>query len=118
MASLRLKDFIDIGSGGPITAISYKFALDKDFKHIIDQSIHDEENLEIWHSPLPRLDGEGFYNDLEELYGAIMIHSGEHSSKWFVCEKGSQTDYPIDITDTTNDTVTKTTTIKLDWYKG
>jgi len=118
MASLKLEDFIDIGSGGPITAISYQFALDKEFTQIIDESIHDTVNLDIWHSPLPRMDGDGFYNDLPELYGRIKIHSGEHESEWFVCAVGSQTDYPIDITDTTNETVTPTTTVKLEWYKG
>lgn len=113
MAYLKLIDFIDVGSGSPVDAVSWQVALDKEFTQIIDESLEDTEHLEIWHSPLPRLDGPGFYNDLEKLYGRLKIHVKDHVSEWFVTPVASQLSYPINITD--GDEVITTTTDALGW---
>ena len=113
MAFIKLIDYIDVGSGGPIDHISYQVALDPEFTQIIDESLDNSVDLEVWHTPLPRLDGPGFYNDLDKLYGRLKIHSNGFVSEWFDAPVESQLSYPITITD--GDTVTETTTDDLGW---
>jgi hypothetical protein len=116
MAYLKLIDFIDVGSGGPVDAVSWQVALDEEFTQIIDESLEDTEHLEIWHTPLPKLDGSGFYNDLDKVYGRLKIHANGHVSDWFKTPVASQLSYPIKITD--GDNIIETTTDELGWNEG
>lgn len=115
MAKILLNDFIDIGTGGPITAVFYQIAKDEEFTKIIDEELVNTGNLREWTTPLPKLpeDGEGYYSDLKDLYGRIKIHSGSYVSPYYNCEVVNQVDYPVEITD--GDTVTLTDTDKLGW---
>ncbi len=120
MARMYLKDYIDVGSGGPITAIHYQVAKDPEFKLLIDEKMKKDGDLREWVTPLPKRpeDGEGFYKDLPEVFGRLMIFSGpnqEYSSEWFECPVESQLSYPIKITD--GDEVIETTTDALGWVK-
>lgn len=120
MARLKLIDFIDVGSGGPITAIEYQVAKDPDFTLLIDEEMKTEGDLKEWITPLPKRpeDGEGHYKDLPEIYGRLKIYSGdnqEYSSEWFSCPVESQLSYPIKITD--GDKVIETTTDALGWVE-
>ena len=118
MAYLKLIDYIDVGSGSAIDAITWQVAKDEEFTQIIDESLEDTKNLEIWHTPLPKLpeDGDGYYNDLDKVYGRLKIHANGHTSEWFNTPVASQLSYPIKITD--GDEVIETTTDDLGWNEG
>lgn len=76
--SVVLRHYDDVGSGGPQVAASYEIALDKDFKQIIDSTYFNQEHLESWTSPLPRIDGPKgiFYSNLDKLYARGKIYCG------------------------------------------
>ena len=75
MAKFVVDDYIDIGTGGPLGATSWRVFKDKEKTILIDESIFDEKNLNYWHSPLPKEDGSGeFYHDLEEFYLEVEMY--------------------------------------------
>lgn len=101
MAYIRVTDYIDIGTGGYKDAVSYQIAKDPEFTKIIDESLHDTVNLDVWHSPLKKLpeDGEGYYKDEDVLYARVKIHIGTHESPWFTLEPGNQNKQDVVITE-------------------
>lgn len=99
MATIKLLDYIDYGTGGYVTAVSYQFALDVNFTKIIDESLHDSVNLTEWTSMLPKIDEPGYYADLDKLYARIKIHVDEFSSPWFVLQPKSQNIQNVVITE-------------------
>ena len=68
MAHIILDDFIDIGSGSDHDATSWQIATDSKFKNIIDESLHDTENLTRWYTMVPMPGEEGYHADLKVLY--------------------------------------------------
>lgn len=116
MAKISIIDFIDIGTGGPHDATTWKIFKDKEKTILIDQSIKDTVNLIEWHSPLPKEDGSGeFYNDLREFYVEVTIHANGYDSDPKTTGPHNQLFEEIDITD--GDNVVKSTSLNLDWYK-
>ena len=75
MAKFTVTDFIDVGSGGPHGATTWRVYKDKEKTVLIDESEFDEKNVSYWHSPLPKEDGSGeFYRDLEGFYLEVIIY--------------------------------------------
>lgn len=110
MAYMRVVKYEDIGTGGSHHSTSWQFALDKEFTKIIDQSLKDKVNVKEWHSPLPKRpehksspDAEEYYNDLDELWGRMMIHVGETDSEWLVVGPRSQKLQRVLVTDNSED---------------
>lgn len=131
MASIEVKEYIDVGTGGPIDTVRYQFAKDAEFNLMIDDitlvktellasgvPLENVENkLLKCHSPLPKRseDGVGFYMDLENLHTRYMLTANGHSSDWFVCDSVSQVnDVPVEIVDG-DDKRSYSTSTKLGW---
>lgn len=74
-----LKHYDDVGSGGPQVAASFEIALDPDFTQIIDATYFDQDHLESWTSPLPKIDGPGgtYYTNLDKLYARGRVFAGQ-----------------------------------------
>ena len=115
MAKFVVDDYIDIGTGGPLGATSWR---------VFNKTIFDEKNLNYWHSPLPKEDGSGeFYHDLEEFYLEVEMYfnitpgvkfSG-YKSDVYTLGPLNQRDEMIKITD--KEKVTFKTTYELGWYE-
>ena len=115
MATFTVDYFIDIGTGGPHDATTWKVYKDKEKTILLDQSIKDEVNLTKWKSPIPKEDGSGdFYYDLKEFYVEIQIHANGHTSDPFLLGPFNQLDEVIKITDGSE--VTTKTTKELGWW--
>ena len=124
MAKFVVDDYIDIGTGGPLGATSWRVFKDKEKTILIDESIFDEKNLNYWHSPLPKEDGSGeFYHDLEEFYLEVEMYfnitpgvkfSG-YKSDVYTLGPLNQRDEMIKITD--KEEITFKTTYELGWYE-
>lgn len=98
MAKFQLTDFIDVGAHGYHDATSWRVTKDAAGLDIIDESLHDTENLYIWDSPLP--DGQGgFYADLDEVYLWVKVHILESESPWFCAPVANQNDQTFGITE-------------------
>ena len=123
MAKFMVTDYIDIGSGGPHGATSWKVWKDKEKTILLDESLFDEKNVEYWHSPLAKEDGSGFYSDLEGFYVEIILHfnirpgvkDSGHPSDPFTYGPMSQRDELIKITD--GNDISYKTAKKLGWFK-
>ena len=90
MARLRVNDYIDICTNNTHNATSWQVALDPDFTQIIDQSLKDTVNVKEWVTPLPKIDGNGYYADLDNLYSRVKVHIDDTESPWFVMEPVNQ----------------------------
>lgn len=99
MATIKLHDYIDYGTGGYLTAVSYQFALDVNFTKIIDESLHDTVNLTEWTSMLPKIGEAGYYADLDKLYARVKVHVDEYSSPWFILTPQNQNIQDVVITE-------------------
>lgn len=99
MAHIILDDYIDVGSGGDHDATSWQVAVDPEFKYIIDESLHDTVNLTRWYTMLPKIDGDGYYADLSEVYARVKIHVREHESPWFNLGPADQNAQQVRITE-------------------
>lgn len=109
MASIKIDDFIDIGTGGILYAVSYQIYKVVDGKEkIIDQSLEDKVNLGIWHSMLPKLpedkkEGESdYYADEPDLRARVKLHMGkrgEHVSAWYELTPANQNYQAVLITE-------------------
>lgn len=116
MAKISILDFIDIGTGGPHDATTWKVFKDEQKTILLDKSEYDTVNLTIWHTPLPKEDVIGeFYNDLREFWVEVQIHANGHTSDPKTVGPFNQLFEEIDITD--GDKVEKTTSKKLEWYE-
>lgn len=112
MATLKVLEYTDIGTGSDHTASSWIFSKDKDRQIIIDQSLRDEENVKQWSSQLPKLQedllegeelGKAFYSDLDELYGHVQIHVGKTTSPWYTMGPVTQRLQRVPLTDSTGE---------------
>lgn len=106
MASIRVLDYIDIGTGGYLDAVSYQIYKIVDGKErIIDESLKDKDNIEVWYSMLPKLpedkkEGESeYYADESELRARVKVHIGVHESPWFELEPKNQNVQNVIITE-------------------
>lgn len=100
MALVRYKDYIDIGSGGPVDAVSYQVALDENFTQIIDQSLHDTVNLDHWYTMLPKIGvANEYYADESKLWARVKIHVDTFESPWFVIGPKDQNKQDVIITE-------------------
>ncbi len=84
MAKLTVGDYINLGTKDPHTATDWQVAMDENFELLIDESLEDAVNVKEWHTPLPRLDGTGFYSDEDIIYARIRIRFGDIVSPWLV----------------------------------
>jgi hypothetical protein len=98
MATVYLEDFIDLGLDGRHDATSWQVALDINFNTIIDESLVDKVNLTKWKTPLPTINGDGFYSDLSALYARIKVHIEDTESPWFVLPTENQNYQQVTIT--------------------
>lgn len=101
MAYMEILDYTDIGTGASHDATSWQFAKDPDFTQIIDESLNDTVNIKKWVSMLPKRpeDGDGYYKDLDMVYGRFKIHAGGYESRWFEAEPKSQNYQEVTITE-------------------
>jgi len=99
MAMLSIIDYIDINCKGYHNATSWQVALDPDFTQIIDESIEDKVNVQTWHTMLPKIDGNGYYADLDNLYARAKVHIDNSVSDWFVMEPKNQNKQKIIVTE-------------------
>lgn len=124
MAKFMITDYIDIGSGGPHGATTWKVFKDATKTILLDESIFDEVNKTTWHSPLKKEGAEDeFYSDLEGFYVEVTMHMnitpGEvgsgYPSEPFLMGPYSQRDEVIKITE--QEDVTYSTAKELGWYE-
>jgi hypothetical protein len=94
-----IEDYISINAGGYHNASSYQVALDKDFTIIIDQTIKDKVNVKYWHTPLPKVNGEGYYSNLTKVYARVKVWIDDFESPWYVLPIVNQQDQVIVVTE-------------------
>lgn len=106
VAKVVLGEFIDIGAGDDHDATSWQVALDKAFVNIIDESLHDTENLTEWYTMLPMIGEPGrYYADETEIWARVKIHVKEHESPWFVIGPRDQNIQKVIITEEGKDDI-------------
>lgn len=116
MAKISIIDFIDIGTGGPHDATTWKVFKDEEKTILLDESIEDTNNLLVWHSPLPMEDNSGnFYKDLRGFYVEVTIHANGHTSDPFTVGPFNQLFELVNVTD--GDNILETDSKKLEWYE-
>lgn len=115
MARIRVNDYIDIACKGYHNASTYQVALDPEFTQIIDETIEDKVNVEYWDTMLPKLDGTGYYADLDQLYARVKVHIDNTVSPWFTCEPKTQRYQLVTIT-YPDGTTELTDSSALGWY--
>ncbi len=99
MARFAINDYISLGCKGYPNAASWQVALDGEFEHIIDESLNDKVNVHSWISPLPKIDGSGYYADLDEVHARVKYHIDGDESEWFVLTTKNQNDQEFIITE-------------------
>lgn len=99
MAKFCINDYIDLGTQGYHNATSWEVALDPEFIYIIDFTYKNTVNVKCWNSMLPKLDGSGYYADLDRLYARCKVWIDDFESEWFVCEPKNQNDQKYVITE-------------------
>ena len=99
MAKLSIKDYFDFGVNTTHNGSSWQIALDSNFTQIIDESLEDRVNVKTWHSQLKKLDGPGYYKDLDQLYARVKVHVDNSVSPWYVLPVGNQNDQVVIVTD-------------------
>ena len=98
MAQFSLSSFLDIGTHGYHDATSWRVTYDREGTQIIDESLHDTENLTHWISMLP--DGKGwFHADLDEVHLWVKVHILETESDWFYAGVMNQNDQTFTYTE-------------------
>lgn len=95
MATFRVDEYIDFLTKGYHDGTTWQVALDPDFEHIIDESIHDKVNIKTWKSMLPKIGTSGYYADLDNLYARVKIHILDDVSDWYIMEPKNQNDQTI-----------------------
>lgn len=106
MARIYIRDYIDFGTGGAkIDWASYVIALDPDFKEIIDSVTEKKDKPEEFISPLPKIDGSGFYADLDVIYAKVQICVNGFVSNWFNLTPKSQNVQNVRITEKGKETI-------------
>lgn len=98
MAKITIGKYLTLGADTPLVATSYQVALDKDFTQIVDE-IHESEEYKLeWSTPLPKIDGIGFYSD-EILYTRVRLFLRDSKGNlyapddWYVLPVASQPIY-------------------------
>jgi len=109
---LRLIDFIDMNTKGFHTATSWEVALDENFTQIIDSSYQDTVNLDKWITPLPEINGNSFYADLDIVYARIKVWIDNNESEWYTLIPKTQNYQPVKMRDA-DGTITETTSTEL-----
>ena len=87
MAKFYLKDFVADNIVTSIDSVTWEVALDKNFKHIIDSTIRNRDCIFVWETPLKRVDKKGYYDEFDEIYARVKIHSRNgnniNDSDWY-----------------------------------
>lgn len=97
--TINIYDYIDIGTNSFHNASSYQVALDKDFTKIIDESHKDKINVKSWKTPLKKIDGTGYYSNLDELYARVKVWINDNESPWFEVKPVNQNECMLEITE-------------------
>ena len=84
MAKFTIDRVLHFATSDKHTHTDWQVSLDSEFENIIDYSIKDDVNLLLWHTPLPRIDGPGFYSDEDIIYARARIWHGKDVSDWIV----------------------------------
>jgi len=84
MAKFTIDKVLHFGVSDLHDATDWQVALDEDFNVIIDESIGDKVNLLLWHTPLPKIGGKGYYSDQDIIYARARIWHGDVPSNWIV----------------------------------
>lgn len=99
MAKIEIKKYLSLGASTPLVATSYQIALDSNFTQIVDE-IHQSEEYKLeWSSPLPKINGTGFYSDETALYARIRLFLRDENDilyapdDWYVLPVMSQPAY-------------------------
>ncbi len=108
MATIRIGDYMSIGTGYNITAVSYELSDDPNFTELLDFSYNDTINIYEWKSMVPKRDGTGYHGDLDNLYARFKIHQGKTCSKWFYTKSKNQNDQLVIFTKGGKDNIVET----------
>jgi len=99
LAVFRINDVISLGVNGRHNATSWQVFLDPELTQLIDESIKDTVNVKEWHSPLPKINEQGYYADLDNVYGRVKVFSDDDESPWFTLEPKNQNDQVVIVTE-------------------
>lgn len=99
MAKIEIKNYLSLGANTPLIATSYQIALDDKFTQIVDEIHQSEEHKLEWSSPLPKINGTGFYSDQTVLHSRVRLFLRDENDilyapdDWFVLPVMSQPEY-------------------------
>ena len=96
MAIFTIDDYISFGTKGYHNATTWEVATDENFENIIDRSYKDRVNVTVWHSPLPKPDGSGYYADLSTVYCRAKIWIDDvEANDWFYMKVQNQNEQKV-----------------------
>lgn len=95
MARFKVDDYISLGTSSCPIASSWQVALDAEFTQIIDETLYDKHNVYEWNTPLPKINGDGYYADLDKLYCRVKYHVLNGESDWYILPVGNQNDQEV-----------------------
>lgn len=111
MAKFYIKDYVKANDFSGVIAVSWQVALDYKFLSIVDETAVDRDNIEVWYSPLKRIDGPGFYTEKDKLYVRCKIHTENNGeifdSDWYMAKLKSSKDKPTNLTDPNGNVISK-----------
>ena len=99
---LEIEKYLTLGASTPLIATSYQVALDEDFTQIIDEIHESVEHKMYWNTPLPKIDGNGFYSDETQIYARVKLFLKNDDGTlfapddWYVLPMQSQVDYNLE----------------------
>lgn len=102
MANIEIEKYLTLGASTPLIATSYQVALDEDFTQIIDEIHESVEHKMYWNTPLPKIDGNGFYSDETQIYARVKLFLKNDDGTlfapddWYVLPMQSQVDYNLE----------------------
>jgi len=82
MAKFTIDNILHFATKDKHTHTDWQVALDSEFIEVIDESIKDDVNLLLWRTPLPRIDGPGYYSDEDIIYARARVWRGKDRSNW------------------------------------
>ena len=99
MAAFYVDDYESFGCEGYPTAADWEVALDENFEQLIDSTYKDKYHVLSWHSKMPKIDGSGFYADLDIFYVRVRLYIDDRVSDWFLLPPENQNEQKVRYTE-------------------
>ena len=103
MAKFYLKDYVKTNDVSGVVAVSWQIALDPTFILLVDETIENRTDIDVWSSPLKRIDSQGLYDDSTKLYVRVKIYTENNGelfeSDWYPVELNDVDDRIVNLTD-------------------